>query len=121
MQHFNDNGTVFAESTFEKRTMGSRRPTTSQTVFSGQVLPMTCSGQLVLSEVRDRRAPETDVVEIPILVPEWQAAALEDAAHDRGLTVGELVRHMLADFFAKPCAPTEDPEVRKNGSQARWR
>jgi hypothetical protein len=101
--------------------MGSQRPRTSQTVFSGQVLPMTCSVQLDLSEVRDRKVQETGVVEIPILVPEWQAAALEDAAHDRGLTVGELMRHLLADFFAKPCGPTENPEVRKNGSQARWR
>jgi hypothetical protein len=121
MTRLSDNGTVFAKSFVEKRTMGSQGPTTSPTVFSGQVLPMTCSGQLVLSEVRERKSPETVVVEIPILVPEWQAAALEDAANDRGLTVGELVRHMLADYFAKPGGLGEDSEMRKNESQARWR
>jgi hypothetical protein len=47
------------------------------------------------------RVPSADeVVEIPLLLSGWQASALERAAHDRGLTTGEMVRGLLRDFFA---------------------
>ncbi len=55
-----------------------------------------------------------DVVEIPVLLPGWQAQALEDAAHLRGLTAGEMLRHLLTDFFKKPSGQTNG---KKNGSQ----
>jgi carbon storage regulator CsrA len=38
------------------------------------------------------------MVEVPLLLPGWQAAALEKAAGDQGLTVGELVRLLLRDL-----------------------
>src|SRR5262249_55905248 len=41
-----------------------------------------------------------EVVEIPLLLSGWQAAALEKAAHHRGLTTAELVRSLLNDFFS---------------------
>jgi hypothetical protein len=41
-----------------------------------------------------------DVVEIPLLLPGWQAETLEALAHVRGLTVAELVRRLLTDFIA---------------------
>jgi hypothetical protein len=41
-----------------------------------------------------------EVVEVPLLLPGWQVSALERAAHRRGLTAGEMVRHLLRDFFA---------------------
>jgi len=36
--------------------------------------------------------PENEIVELPILLPEWQVTALELAAQQRGMTVGQLVR-----------------------------
>jgi hypothetical protein len=41
-----------------------------------------------------------EVIEVPLLLPGWQMSALERAAHKRGLTAGEMVRHLLRDFFA---------------------
>jgi hypothetical protein len=49
----------------------------------------------------DHLAPDGDVVEVPLLLPGWQVAALETAAHDRGLTAGEMVRHLLHDFIRR--------------------
>jgi hypothetical protein len=43
---------------------------------------------------------EEDVVEIPLLLPGWQVSALATAAHDRGLTTGEMVRTLLRQFIA---------------------
>ncbi|HVS35349.1 MAG TPA: hypothetical protein VMS17_07175 [Gemmataceae bacterium] len=40
-----------------------------------------------------------DVVEVPLLLPGWQVAALADAAQDRGLTAGEMLRHLLSNFI----------------------
>jgi hypothetical protein len=42
-----------------------------------------------------------EVVELPLLLPEWQVAALEEAARDRGMTVGQLVRKLFADLFPR--------------------
>lgn len=44
---------------------------------------------------------DTDVVEMPLLLPGWQISALETAAHDCGLTAAEMVRHLLRDFIAR--------------------
>jgi hypothetical protein len=43
---------------------------------------------------------DREVVEIPLLVPGWQVAALATAAQDRGLTAGEMLRGLLRDFIA---------------------
>jgi hypothetical protein len=42
---------------------------------------------------------QSDVIELPILLPEWQVVALEEAAKDRGMTVGQLLRRLVADVF----------------------
>jgi len=42
-----------------------------------------------------------DVVEIPLLLPGWQASVLETVAHQRGLTAGAMVRHLLHDFLVQ--------------------
>lgn len=42
-----------------------------------------------------------EVVEVPLLLPGWQAAALEEAAHARGLTAAQMVRGLIQDFFGK--------------------
>ena len=46
----------------------------------------------------------TEVVEIPLLLSGRQMLALEEAAHHRGLTAGEMVRHLLQDFIAHSLA-----------------
>jgi hypothetical protein len=40
-----------------------------------------------------------EVVEIPLLLPGWQASVLETVAHQRGLTAAVMVRHLLHDFL----------------------
>ncbi len=50
--------------------------------------------------------PENEIVELPILLPEWQVTALELAAQQRGMTIGQLVRRLFADLF--PPAPRGD-------------
>ena len=45
--------------------------------------------------------PSDDVVELPLLLPEWQVFALEEAARKRGMTVGQLVRRLFADLFPR--------------------
>lgn len=42
-----------------------------------------------------------EVIELPILLPEWQVTALEEAARDRGMTIGQLVRRLFADLFPR--------------------
>ncbi len=51
--------------------------------------------------VEEPRTPLTaeEVVEIPLLLPGWQASILETVAHQRGLTTGAMVRHLLRDFL----------------------
>ncbi len=43
-----------------------------------------------------------EVIELPLLLPEWQVAALEEAAQKRGMTVGQLLRRLFADLFPRP-------------------
>jgi hypothetical protein len=38
---------------------------------------------------------DNEVVELALLLPRWQAEALEDAAHRRGLTTGQMLRKMI--------------------------
>ena len=90
-----------------------------QPLFSGQVLSMA-SDLLTPCDEASLRTNETEVVEIPVLLPGWQATALEHEAHHRGLTAGEMLRHLLADFFTRPRSQPEDTEPRKNASQVAW-
>jgi len=56
----------------------------------------------LLLGVEESCAPllEGDVVEVPLLLPGWQASILETVAHQRGLTAGAMVRHLVQDFLA---------------------
>jgi hypothetical protein len=72
-----------------------------QPSFSGQVLLMALV-EYSSPSTPGQGIPAMDVVEVPVLLPGWQALALEDAAHDRGLTAGEMLRHLLSDFFTRP-------------------
>lgn len=42
-----------------------------------------------------------DVVELRLLLQGWQVTALETAAHDRGLTAGQMVRSLLQTFLVQ--------------------
>ena len=44
---------------------------------------------------------EDYVVEIPLLLPNWQVEALESVAHQQGLTAGEMIRQLLLEFLAR--------------------
>jgi hypothetical protein len=51
--------------------------------------------------------PAGEVVEIPLLLPDWQVCALETAASRRGLTTGEMVRSLVREFLSRrPAAGT---------------
>lgn len=43
---------------------------------------------------------DAEVVEMPLLLPRWQADALEDAARRRGMTTGQMLRRVIADLFS---------------------
>lgn len=40
-----------------------------------------------------------EVIELQLLLPRWQAAALETAARERGMTTGQILRRVIADLF----------------------
>jgi hypothetical protein len=62
---------------------------------------MSVPGGSVVTARRTNSPAPTDgeVVEFSLLLPSWQAAALETAAQDQGLTTGQMVRHLIRDFF----------------------
>ena len=41
-----------------------------------------------------------EVVELQLLLPRWQAAALEAAAQSLGMTTGQILRRVITDLFA---------------------
>lgn len=53
---------------------------------------------------------ESDVVELPLLLPGWQVSKLETVAHQRGITAATMVRHLLCDFLtvtpSQRCVPS---------------
>lgn len=42
---------------------------------------------------------DSEVVEMSLLLPTWQVAALETAAHTQGLTTGQMLRRVIRQFF----------------------
>jgi hypothetical protein len=46
-----------------------------------------------------------NIVELSMLIPGRQAAALEATAASQGMTVGELLRRLVQDFFHKFAQP----------------
>ena len=42
---------------------------------------------------------DLEVVELPLLLPRWQAVALEAAASRRGMTTGQMLRRVITDLF----------------------
>jgi hypothetical protein len=42
---------------------------------------------------------DNEMVELSVLLPSWQADALESAAQDQGLTTAQMVRVLIRNFF----------------------
>lgn len=40
------------------------------------------------------------MVELPLLLPRWQAMELEIAARERGMTTGQMLRRVIRDLLA---------------------
>jgi hypothetical protein len=51
----------------------------------------------------DLRRLESDVVELPLLLPGWQLSALEKASRRQGLTTGQMVRRLVQEFLFQDC------------------
>ncbi len=51
---------------------------------------------------------DMEVVELPLLLPRWQAQALEAAASRRGMTTGQILRKVIGDLFGN--LPTNENE-----------
>ncbi len=68
------------------------------------------SGTTLCVEESRRPPMEEEVVEIPLLLPGWEVTILETVAHQRGLTAGAMVRHLLRDFLVHktPAPPGPD-------------
>jgi len=50
--------------------------------------------------------PDEEVVEVPLLLTQRQVARLEAVAGERGLTAGQLLRHLLQDFLSMTAGPS---------------
>jgi hypothetical protein len=44
--------------------------------------------------------PDHEVVELPLLLPRWQAEELEMAARERGMTTGQMLRRVIRELLA---------------------
>jgi len=52
--------------------------------------------------VREITPFDNEVVELSLLLPRWQAEALEQAAHQRGLTAGQMLRKLIGASLKEP-------------------
>jgi len=44
---------------------------------------------------REITSLDSEVVELSLLLPRWQAEALEEAANNRGITAGQMLRKLI--------------------------
>lgn len=55
------------------------------------------------SSSMDVARQDQEVVELPLLLPRWQALELEAAARQLGMTTGQMLRRVIRDLL------TEEP------------
>jgi hypothetical protein len=60
------------------------------------------TGDFAPRGAEDEAAPEGNVVEVPLLLPGWQVAALEAAARREGRTLAEMACRLIRDFLRQP-------------------
>lgn len=58
---------------------------------------------LLESAAADARQDQ-EVVELPLLLPRWQAVELEAAARQRGMTTGQMLRRVIREALAAHAA-----------------
>lgn len=51
------------------------------------------------SEVTRSGGGDVELMELTMLLPNWQLVALEEAAHRRGLTTGQFLRRFITDLL----------------------
>jgi hypothetical protein len=52
------------------------------------------------SIVTDVTRQDQEVVELPLLLPRWQAVELEAVARRRGMTTGQMLRRVIGEMLA---------------------
>jgi len=60
----------------------------------------TVSDRLTGRLAGDVRRLDSEVLELSLLLPQWQVDALEMAARGRGLTAGQLIRRLIGNYCA---------------------
>jgi hypothetical protein len=50
----------------------------------------------------DSFGADPEIVEVSLLLPKWQIDAMENAAHQRGMNLGQMLRRMIGATFAVP-------------------
>ena len=48
----------------------------------------------------DLARQDQEVVELPLLLPRWQALELEATAREHGMTTGQMLRRVIRDLLA---------------------
>ncbi|HTK77123.1 MAG TPA: hypothetical protein VL371_17790 [Gemmataceae bacterium] len=69
-------------------------------IHAGRETAITVSERLSGRSAGDIRRHDAEVLELSLLVPQWQVEALEMAARGRGLTAGQLIRRLIGNYCA---------------------
>lgn len=51
------------------------------------------------SSATETARQDQEVVELPLLLPRWQALQLEAAASERGMTTGQMLRRVIREVL----------------------
>ena len=51
--------------------------------------------------VLDAAPAEAEVAELSLLLPRWQAIALQEEASERGLSIGQLLRRLISQALPR--------------------
>ena len=57
-------------------------------------------GERMSATSADTARLDQGLVELSLLLPQWQMEALEAAAHCRGLTAGQMLRRLIGGYCA---------------------
>lgn len=71
-------------------------PTSHTTSTAGATVPTTFDTPVAAPVSR----LDAEVVELPLLLPRWQALELEAVANRRGMTTGQFLRRVLGEMLA---------------------
>jgi hypothetical protein len=71
-------------------------------------MSITSRAEFIPTDLRDGVA-EPELIELSLLLPQWQVSALERTASRLGLTAGQMLRRILADFCAGPLPTLAGP------------